>query len=92
MDQETLIRGLVECFVTLGFVPWVLVFDNMKTVTTGRDTDDKPIWHPVFLQLAREFDFHPEACAVGAANQKGAVESLVKWVKGNFLPRSSVRR
>jgi transposase len=85
MDQETLIRGLVDCFLTLGFVPWVLVFDNMKTVTTGRGAQDQPIWHPVFLQFAREFDFHPEACAIGAANQKGTVESLVKWVKGNFL-------
>ena len=85
MDQETLIRLLVDCFLTLGFVPWVLVFDNMKTVTTGRDPADRPIWHPVFLQFAREFDFHPEACAVGAANQKGSVESLVKYVKGNFL-------
>ena len=85
MDQETLIRLLVDCFLVLGFVAWVLVFDNMKTVTTGRDADDKPIWHPVFLQFAREFDFHPEACTVGAANQKGTVESLVKWVKGNFL-------
>ena len=85
MDQETLLRMLVDCFLGLGFVPWVLVFDNMKTVTTGRDPDDKPIWNQVFLQFAREFDFHPEACAVGAANQKGTVESLVKWVKGNFL-------
>lgn len=85
MDQETLIRGLVECFLALGFVPWVLVCDNMKTVTLGRDDQRQPIWHPVFLQFAREFDFHPEACAVGAANQKGSVESLVKWVKGNFL-------
>jgi len=85
MDQETLIRGLVDCFLALGFVPWVLVFDNMKTVTTGRDAQDQPIWHPVFLQFAREFDFHPEACAIRAANQKGTVESLVKWVKGNFL-------
>jgi len=35
--------------------------------------------------LAAEFDFHPEACWPGAGNQKGSVESLVKWVKGNFL-------
>jgi transposase len=27
MRQETLFRGLVACFNTLGFVPWVLVFD-----------------------------------------------------------------
>ncbi len=85
MDQETLIRGLVEGLLALGFVPWVLVFDNMKTVTTGRDPQDQPIWHPTFLQFAREFDFHPEACAIGAGNQKGSVESMVKYVKGNFL-------
>jgi hypothetical protein len=29
--------------------------------------------------------FHPEACAPAAGNQKGAVESLVKCVKGIFL-------
>ena len=85
MRQETLFRGLVDCFGALGFVPWVLVFDNMKTVTTGRDAQEQPIWHPALLQLAAEFDFHPEACWPGAGNQKGSVESLVKWVKRNFL-------
>ena len=29
MRQETLFRGLVDCFVTLGWVPWVLTFDNL---------------------------------------------------------------
>ena len=85
MRQETLFRGLVDCVLALGWVPWVLVFDNMKTVTTGRDAQQRPIWHPALLQLAAEFDFHPEACWPGAGNQKGSVESLVKWVKGNFL-------
>ncbi len=85
MRQETLLRGLVACFVALQFVPWVLVFDNMKTVTSGRDPTDQPIWTPALLDLAARFDFHPEACAMRAANQKGSVESLVKWVKGNFL-------
>ena len=85
MDEETLLRGIVACFCALGWVPWVLVFDNMKTVTLGRDAQNQPIWNPVFLQFAREFDFHPEVCAPMAGNQKGSVESLVKWVKGNFL-------
>jgi hypothetical protein len=85
MRQETLLRALVACFCALGWVPWVLIFDNMKTVTSGRDGNNQPIWTPALLQLAAAFDFHPEACAVGAANQKGSVESLVKWVKGNFL-------
>ncbi len=86
MRQETLIRGLVDCFVALGFVPWVLVFDNMKTVTSGRDASNQPLWTPALLQLAAEFSFHPQACDPRAGNQKGSVESLVKWVKGNFLP------
>jgi transposase len=85
MRQETLFRGLVDCFVALGWVPWVLVFDNMKTVTSGRDGAGQPVWTPALLQLAGEFGFHPQACDPGAGNQKGSVESLVKWVKGNLL-------
>lgn len=85
MRQETLLRGLVDCCVALGWVPWVLVFDNMKTVTSGRDAQHQPIWTPALRQLAHEFGFHPEACTPGAGNQKGSVESLVKWVKGSFL-------
>jgi hypothetical protein len=66
-------------------VPWVLVFDNMKTVTSGRDAAGQPLWTPALLQVAGEFGFHPQAGDPGAGNQKGSVESLVKWVKGNFL-------
>lgn len=86
MRRETLFRGLVDCCLTLGWVPWVLVFDNMKTVTSGRDADGEAVWTPGLLQLAGECGFHPQACDPGAANQKGSVEALVKWVKGNFLP------
>jgi transposase len=86
MRQETLFRGLVDCCAALGWVPWVLVFGNMKTVTSGRDASGQAVWTSGLLQLAGEFGFHPQACDPGAANQKGSVEALVKWVKGNFLP------
>ncbi|MDQ5854056.1 MAG: hypothetical protein M3380_18705, partial [Chloroflexota bacterium] len=59
--------------------------DNMKTVTLGRDAQQQPIWHPAFQKFAVEFAFHPSACTPAAGNQKGAVERLVKFVKGNFL-------
>lgn len=85
MRQEALFRALAACLVALAFVPWVLVFDNMKTVTSGRDAANQPVWTPALRQFAAECGFHPEACAPAAGNQKGAVESLVKWVKGNFL-------
>lgn len=85
MRQETLLRCLIACFVDLGGVPWVVTSDNMKTITIGRDANNQPIWHPAFQQCAAEFGFHPAVCTPTAANQKGAVENLVKFVKGNFL-------
>lgn len=85
MREETLLRCLIAVFVALGGVPWVVTTDNMKTVTTGRDAQNQPIWHPAFAQCAVEFGFHPDACSLSAGNQKGAVESLVKFVKLNFL-------
>jgi transposase len=69
MRQETLFRGLVDCLVTLGWVPWVFVFDNMKTVTSGRDRVGQPVWTPAVLQLAAEMGFHPQACDPGAPNR-----------------------
>jgi len=88
MRYETLIRCILGCLESLGGVPWVLVFDNMKTVVrmiAKRDKDGNPIWNQRFRQFASEIGFHPEVCDPGAANQKGTVENGVKFVKGNFL-------
>ena len=48
MRYETLIRCILRCFESLGGMPWVLVFDNMKTVVRmiakrGRDGDRKSV-------------------------------------------------
>lgn len=85
MREETLLRCLIATFCAIGGVPWVVTTDNMKTAVLGRDEQHQPVWHPAYQRLAVEFGFHPEACAPAAGNQKGAVENLVKFVKGNFL-------
>lgn len=85
MREETLLRCLISCFAEIDGVPWVVVTDNMKTAVLGRDEHHQPIWNPAYQKLAVEFKFHPEACAPASGNQKGAVENLVKFVKGNFL-------
>lgn len=85
MQEETLLRCVIACLVDLGGVPWVVTSENMKTITLGRDAQRQPIWHPTYQKLAVEFAFHPDACTPGAGNQKGAVENLVKFVKGTFL-------
>ena len=85
MREETLLRCLIGCFQTIGGVPWVVVTDNMKTAVLGRNAQHEPVWNPAYQKLAVEFKFHPEACAPASGNQKGAVENLVKYVKGNFI-------
>ncbi len=86
MREETFLRALIDCFVAIGGVPWVVVTDNMKTAVLGRDATHQPIWNPAYQKLAAEFKFLPEACTPAAGNQKGSVENLVKFVKHNFLP------
>src|SRR6266496_3723668 len=83
--EETLLRCLIACFAEIDGVPWAVVTDNMKTAVLGRDEQHQPIWNPAYQKLAVEFKFHPEACAPASGNQKGAVENLVKFVKGNFI-------
>ncbi len=86
MRQETLLRGLADCWLALGWVPWVLVFDNMQTVTSGRDAADQPIWTSALLQLASDFGFHPQACDPGAGNQNTLVSycTSLPRVRGNL--------
>jgi transposase len=85
MREETLLRCLIACFAQIDGVPWAVVTDNMKTAVLGRDEHHQPIWNPAYQKLAVEFKFHPDVCAPASGNQKGAVENLVKFVKGNFL-------
>jgi transposase len=85
MQLETLLRCLLRSFERMGGVPLCLVFDNMKTVTIGRDKKGEPVWNETFFKFAVEMDFHPTVCTPVQANQKGSVENLVKFVKGNFL-------
>jgi transposase len=86
MREETLLRCLIACFTQIDGVPWAVVTDNMKTAVLGRDEGNQPVWNPAYQKLAVEFKFHPDVCAPASGNQKGAVENLVKYVKGNFLP------
>jgi transposase len=61
----------------------------MKTAVLGRTAEHEPIWNPAYQKLAVECKFHPDVCAPASGNQKGAVENLVKFVKGNLLPGRS---
>ena len=85
-SAETLIRTLADHFVAFGGVPLCAVFDRPKTVALrwGKDGVVKE-WNPTFAYAALELGFTAEVCWPYRARQKGAVEQLVKWVKGSFF-------
>lgn len=81
---ESLVRALLASFESFGGVPLMAVFDNPKTVVIGRQ--NKQIqWNETFGQVAIDYRFAPELCTPRRANQKGAVENLVGFVKNSFF-------
>jgi transposase len=81
---EALIRALLKSFESFGGVPLRTVFDNPKTVVTGRHNGFIE-WNPTFAHVPVDYGFGVELCWPRRANQKGSVENLVGWVKASFF-------
>lgn len=86
MDQESTLLCHQHCFQQAGGVPRQIVYDNMKTVTTGRDTANRPIWQSRFLDFALHYGFRPVVCTPYRPRSKGKVEAGVGYIKKNFCP------
>lgn len=82
--EEALVRALLRSLDAFGGIPLVTVWDNPKTVVQARQ-GPLIVWNPVFGQVALDYRFAPELCWPRAAQQKGAVEQLVGWVKRSFF-------
>lgn len=81
---EALVRAFLSGLESFGGVPLVCVFDNPKTIALKHEG---PLieWNPSFAQVPLDFRFAAELCTPGRGQEKGAVENLVKWVKGSFF-------
>lgn len=88
-QQETVVRCLLRAFTQFGGVPLMCVFDNMSTVVQSRQVQEdgslEVTWRPRFAQFAIDCGFIPLACWPYRPQQKGSVENLVGFVKGNFF-------
>jgi len=67
----------------LGGVPKNCVYDNLSSVVKRRRGTDITL-NETFQQFAGYHCFQVHPCWPGAANQKGAVERPIDYVKGNF--------
>jgi transposase len=83
---ETLVRTMTDHFEAMGGIPLMAVFDRPKTVALrwGRDGQVTE-WNPTFAGVALDLGLGIELCWPQSPEQKGAVENLVKWVKGSFF-------
>lgn len=81
---ETLIKELENAFMYFGGVPKRLKVDNMKTAILKNQHYDLE-----FNQDFLEFAYHYQAvivpCSPYSPEQKGTVESGIKYLQGNFI-------
>lgn len=81
---EDFIRCHVNAFKYFGGVPLKILYDNLKSVVLYRF--DKHIHlNPKFSRFAGYFPFLISLCGKGKANEKGKVESGIKYVRNNFF-------
>jgi transposase len=83
---ETILRCLARHFIAFGGLPLMAVFDRPRTIVRkggkGREVEQ---FNATFAQGIVDLGVGVEMCAPRSGQQKGAVESLVKWVKGSFF-------
>jgi transposase len=83
---ETLVRSLAQHLDSWGGAPLVCVFDRPKTVALKwRRNGEVTEWNPVFACATLEMGIGVELCWPYRAQEKGAVENLVGFVKGSFF-------
>ncbi len=83
---ESLVRSLAQHLASWGGAPLVCVFDRPKTVALKwRRNGEVSEWNPVFACATLEMGIGVELCWPYRAQEKGAVENLVGFVKGSFF-------
>ena len=82
--QENLFIGMIHAFQRMG-VPEHVLTDNMKSVSTGRCSDGKPIWNREYAEFMGTIGFETKLCKPRHPFTKGAVERLVQFIKANFM-------
>lgn len=81
----TLLRLHEAGFAALGGLTHEMLYDNMRTVTSGRDEHGQIRWQPLFLDFAGYWGFSPRLCRPYRPQTKGKVERGIRYLRGNFL-------
>lgn len=85
MDEAALQRAHQDAFSDFGGVPHAVLYDNMRTVTSGRDGEGRPIWQRDFADFAGRYGFRPSCARPYRAKTKGKVERTIGFIRRSFL-------
>ena len=81
---ETFIRCHINAFNYFGGIPRYVKIDNLKAAILHANFYE-PIYQELYKNFASHYGFHPLPCRVRRPNDKGKVESGIKYVKSNFF-------
>lgn len=81
---EDFLGGHVRAFRYFGGVPQKLLYDNLKSVCLAR-IGSEIRFNPRFLEFSGHYLFTPVLCRPRRGNEKGKVESGIKYLRGSFL-------
>jgi hypothetical protein len=78
---EVMWEGHIRCFAFFGGVPSRITYDNDSTLVGGILGPRERKLTTGFLQLVSHYLFDPHFCLVRRANEKGVVESMVRYTR-----------
>ncbi|MFT3721050.1 IS21 family transposase [Pseudorhodoferax sp.] len=93
--MDSLLSAHERAFAHFGGVCQTLLYDRMRTGTIGTSEDDTGVrrakLNAIFQAFAGHWGFVIRLCHPYRAQTKGKVESVVKYIKRNFVPGRQFR-
>ena len=86
MEMDTFLACHIHGFHFFEGVPKTILYDNLKSVVIGRIGKEIKFNHR-HLDFALHYGFSAKPCNIRKANEKGKVERMIDYIKGNFLKR-----
>lgn len=81
---ESFLRGHIHAFEDWQGLPRILLYDNLRSVVLER-RGDAIHFHPRLLELSAHYHFAARPCQIGAGNQKGRVERVIRYIRESFF-------
>jgi len=81
---ETFIQCHINAFNFFGGIPEFVKIDNLKAAILHANFYE-PVYQKLYKQFAQHYGFNPIPCRIYSPNDKGKVESGIKYVKTNFF-------